>query len=102
MNRFGVDKPDAIWFELVDCNAIFAESEFKVFASTVQSGGAVKAINMKGLADITQGIKKLEESAKSLGAKGLAFIKAEGDQWKSPILKFLSPGAEPTQGRFRD
>ncbi len=93
MNRFGVDKPDMRFgFELVDCNAIFAGSEFKVFGSTVQSGGAVKAINIKGLADITQGeLKKLEESAKSLGAKGLAFIKAEGDQWKSPILKFLSP-----------
>lgn len=92
MNRFGVDKPDMRFaFELVDCNAIFEQSEFKVFASTVQSGGAVKAINMKGLADITQGeLKKLEECAKSLGAKGLAFIKAEADQWKSPILKFLS------------
>ena len=46
---------------------------------------------MKGLADITQGeLKKLEESAKSLGAKGLAFIKAVDGEWKSPILKFLS------------
>ncbi len=43
------------------------------------------------MADITQGeLKKLEESAKSLGAKGLAFVKAENDEWKSPILKFLS------------
>ncbi len=32
----------------------------------------------------------MEETAKSLGAKGLAFIKSEGGEWKSPILKFLS------------
>lgn len=92
MNRFGVDKPDMRFgVELVDCNAIFEKSDFKVFAGTIQSGGSVKAINVKGLADITQGeLKKLEESAKSLGAKGLAFVKAENDEWKSPILKFLS------------
>ena len=92
MNRFGVDKPDMRFdIELVDCNPIFEKSDFKVFAGTIQSGGSVKAINVKGLSDITQGeLKKLEESAKSLGAKGLAFIKAVDGEWKSPILKFLS------------
>ena len=92
MNRFGVDKPDLRFeMELVDCNPIFKKSEFKVFASIIEAGGSVKAINAKGLSDITQGeLKKLEESAKSLGAKGLAFIKVIDGEWKSPILKFLS------------
>ncbi|MDC3132167.1 aspartate--tRNA ligase [Opitutae bacterium] len=92
MNRFGVDKPDMRFcIELVDCKSIFEKSDFKVFAGAIQSGGSVKAINVKGLADITQGeLKRLEESAKSLGAKGLAFVKAENDELKSPILKFLS------------
>ena len=92
MNRFGVDKPDMRFdVELVDCNEIFKESTFKVFSGAIQSGGSVKAINAKGLADITQGeLRKLEDSAKALGAKGLAFIKAEKGEWKSPILKFLS------------
>ena len=92
MNRFGVDKPDMRFdVELVDCNEIFKESTFKVFSGAIQSGGSVKAINAKGLADITQGeLRKLEDSAKALGAKGLAFIKVEKGEWKSPILKFLS------------
>ena len=91
MNRFGVDKPDMRFdIELVDCNPIFEKSNFKVFVSTIKSGGSVKAINAKGLSDITQGeLKKLEESAKSLGAKGLAYIKAVDGEWKSPILKYL-------------
>ena len=55
------------------------------------SGGVVKALNAKGLADLTQGeLKNLEEIAKSLGAKGLAFIKVEGGEWKAPIVKFFS------------
>ncbi len=92
MNRFGVDKPDLRFgLELVDFSETFRESAFKVFASTVQGGGAIKAINAKGLADITQGeLKTLEDTAKSLGAKGLAFIKVEGGEWKSPIVKFFS------------
>ena len=92
MNRYGVDKPDVRFgMELVDFTDLFKTSAFKVFASTATGGGAIKAINAKGLADLTQGeIKALEEIAKSLGAKGLAFIKVEGGEWKSPIVKFFS------------
>ncbi len=92
MNRYGVDKPDTRFaLELVDFSDTFKTSGFKVFASTVAAGGCVKAVNAKGLADITQGeITALEEIAKSLGAKGLAFIKVEKGEWKSPIVKFLS------------
>ena len=92
MNRFGSDKPDMRFdLEIVDFSEDFRNSDFKVFAGAVSSGGTVKAFNAKGLADITQGeLKHLEETAKSLGAKGLAFIKSENGEWKSPILKFLS------------
>jgi aspartyl-tRNA synthetase len=92
MNRYGVDKPDVRFgIELQDFTELFKTSGFKVFSATATGGGAVKALNAKGLADLTQGeIKNLEEIAKSLGAKGLAFIKVEGGEWKSPIVKFFS------------
>jgi aspartyl-tRNA synthetase len=93
MNRFGVDKPDTRYgLEIVDFTEEFKKSGFKVFASAANGeGSAVKAMNAKGLADATQGeMKALEEAAKALGAKGLAFIRIEGGAWKSPILKFLS------------
>ncbi len=92
MNRFGVDKPDTRFaLELVDFTETFRQSAFKVFASAAAGGGAVKALNAKGLADVTQGeLTALEEAARSLGAKGLAFIKVEGGEWKSPIVKFFS------------
>jgi aspartyl-tRNA synthetase len=76
---------------LVDLTKDFAQSQFKVFRSAVDTGGVVKAINAKGLASATQGqIETLTETAKSFGAKGLAFIKVEGGEWKSPIVKFFS------------
>ncbi len=101
MNRYGVDKPDVRFpLELVDFSETFKNSAFKVFQTTVAGGGVIKAINAQGLADLTQGeLKALEDVAKSLGAKGLAFIKVEGGEWKSPIVKFFSDAekAELTQ-----
>jgi aspartyl-tRNA synthetase len=92
MERFGSDKPDTRFgMELVDMSKDFAASQFKVFRGAIESGGCVKAINAKGLACATQGqIDNLTETAKSFGAKGLAFIKVEGGQWKSPIVKFFN------------
>lgn len=92
MNRFGVDKPDLRFgFELADLGDLFAGTEFKVFRGALESGGALKAVNIKGLADITQGeMKALEDTAKSLGARGLAYIQVREDGMRSPILKFLS------------
>jgi aspartyl-tRNA synthetase len=98
MNRYGVDKPDVRFpLELVDFTETFRSSSFKVFQATVASGGVIKALNAKGLADLTQGeLKNLEDVAKSLGAKGLAFIKVEGGEWKSPIVKFFSEAEKAT------
>jgi aspartyl-tRNA synthetase len=92
MNRYGVDKPDTRYaLEIADFSDTFRASGFKVFASAVDAGGVVKAINGKGLADVTQGeLKALEDAAKAMGAKGLAFIKVEGGEWKSPIMKFFT------------
>lgn len=92
MNEYGVDKPDTRFeLKIQDFSETFKTSDFKVFSGTVANGGVVKAFNAKGLANITQGeLKALEESAKALGAKGLAFIKSENGEWKSPILKFFS------------
>ncbi len=50
-----------------------------------------KAINAKGFAGITIGqVDELTAIAKNFGAKGLAFIKIENGEWKSPIVKFFS------------
>lgn len=78
MERFGVDKPDLRFgFELVDISEVAGKCEFKVFSSTIQNGGAVKGINVKGHGnDFTRkDISSLEEYAKTYGAKGLAWIK---------------------------
>lgn len=93
MDRYGIDKPDTRFgCEIQDLTELFKSSTFKVFATAAQTpGSVVRAINAKGLADITQGeLTNLETIAKAAGAKGLAFIKCEAGEWKSPIVKFFT------------
>ena len=92
VGRFGSDKPyRRFGIELVDLSDDFRSSSFKVFRGAIDSGGVVKAINAKNFASLTIGQSdELTEIAKTFGAKGLAFIKVEGGEWKSPIVKFFS------------
>ena len=98
LDRYGSDKPDRRFeMELVDLCEIFRNSSFKVFRGALDAGGVVKAINAKGFAGITIGqADELTEIAKLHGAKGLAFIKVENGEWKSPIVKFFSDAEKAT------
>lgn len=91
--RYGSDKPDTRFgLELVDLSEQVKDCGFKVFASAVQNGGQVKAINVKGAADkySRKDIDALTEYAARYGAKGLAWLKVEADGLKGPIAKFFN------------
>jgi aspartyl-tRNA synthetase len=92
IDTFGSDKPDRRFnMKLIDLGDVFRSSQFKVFQSALAEGGVVKAINAKHFAGITIGqVDEMTAIAKSFGAKGLAFIKVENGEWKSPIVKFFS------------
>ena len=92
MDEFGSDKPDRRFsIRLTDLAEIFRASSFKMFRGALDAGGAVKAINAKGFASLTIGQSdELTAMAKNYGAKGLAFIKVENGEWKSPIVKFFT------------
>jgi aspartyl-tRNA synthetase len=89
MLRYGSDRPDRrLGAEIVDLTEVFRGSQFKVFGAAVESGGVVRALRARG--DFPRSrIDGLEEKAKSLGAKGLAWAVVEGGGWRSPIAKFL-------------
>ena len=93
MERFGSDKPDTRFgLELQDVSDLVANSSFKVFAGTVQGGGVVKAINVKGAVEkySRKKIDELTEYVKVYGAKGLAWIKVNGEGFTGPIAKFFT------------
>jgi aspartyl-tRNA synthetase len=90
MLRYGSDRPDRrLGVEIVDLTEVFRGSQFKVFGGAVEGGGVVRALRARG--DFPRSrIDRLEEKAKSFGAKGLAWAVVEADgTWRSPIAKFL-------------
>ncbi|HIJ74291.1 MAG TPA: aspartate--tRNA ligase [Candidatus Hydrogenedentes bacterium] len=92
MEKYGTDKPDLRYgLEMVDVSDIFAACELKVFSGAVKSGGAVKVLKAKGVADRPRKFfDDAEAFAKSEGAKGLAWIALRAGEMKGPIVKFFS------------
>ncbi len=93
MDRYGCDRPDTRFgMELHSLADVFAESEFKVFAGPLSSGGVVKGINAKGAGDWSRGrIDALNQAAIDAGAKGLAWVAFTSDgEVKSPVAKFFT------------
>lgn len=92
MNRFGSDKPDLRFgMELIDISEAVKGSDFKVFESVIASSGQVKAINVKGYANVPRReLDGLVNYVATYGAKGLAWICYTEDGIKSPITKFFS------------
>jgi aspartyl-tRNA synthetase len=89
MDRYGIDKPDLRFgLELVELTPLFASTEFKAFAGA----GSIKGIRVPGAAgDYGRNqLDKLTDRAKSLGAKGLVWLKVTADGFDSPVAKFLS------------
>ena len=88
MDRFGVDKPDLrVEIELTDLSALFAESEVRAFAAPV-----VKALKIPAGAAFTRSkLDALTDTAKALGAKGLAWFRVQdAGKLDSPLDRFLN------------
>ena len=92
IDRFGTDKPDMRFgMEIVDLGEIVRGTAFKVFAQVLESGGQVRALNVKNSAEILsrKALDDLTEIAKTYGAKGMAWIKVQENELQSPIIKFF-------------
>lgn len=93
MARFGSDKPDTRFgLELCDVSQVVKNSGFGVFAGAIQAGGSVRAINAKGLAPklSRKEVDRLTDTAKTYGAKGMAWLRWTEDGESSSFEKFLS------------
>lgn len=92
MDRFGSDKPDMRFgMELTNMADAVAGAGFKVFDSTLENGGQVKAITVPSGADkySRKHIDEKQEYIKRFGAKGLAWLKVTDEGLTGPIAKFF-------------
>ncbi|SHI33262.1 aspartyl-tRNA synthetase [Clostridium cavendishii DSM 21758] len=91
MNKYGSDKPDLRFgMEITDLSEVVKNVDFKVFSDALANGGSVRALCLKGGADMgRKDLDRLGEFVKTFKAKGLAWIQLKENEIKSPIAKFL-------------
>lgn len=91
MDRFGVDKPDMRFGnELIDVTSVFKETKVRAL-----SAPCLKALVAPDPASLTRSkLDDLVDRAKSLGAKGLLWLRVSSDdnglRLDSPVSKFLT------------
>ena len=96
MEMYGCDKPDLRNpLKLVELSDIFKQEEFKVFSDPANDNNSrIAALVVPEGEKIGRGqIDRYTDFVKEFGAKGLAYIKVEGENISdlvSPILKYLS------------
>ncbi len=101
MRRFGTDKPDIRFgMELVTFNDALADTDFQVFKSVMQGGGAIRGINVTGGAEMSRKqVDDLTTFVQQYGAKGLVSMQFAGsgdidtlteEDIKSPVAKFFT------------
>ena len=91
--RFGTDKPDLRFdMEISDLSDIFRETEFRVFAGVLNSGGVIGGVNAGPMGLSRADLDGLVSRAQELGAGGLVWAEATDEGLRSPVAKALSQG----------
>ena len=94
MERFGSDKPDTRYgLEITDLSDCVKNTGFAVFKGAIDNGGSVRCINAKNAYSLLtrKEIDKLTETAKGIGAKGLAYIRVdESGTCNASFAKFMT------------
>ena len=107
ISRYGVDNPDVRFgLEMTDVSSALRHTEFKVFAETLRRGGMVKALKVQG--DLSRKeLDDLNEFARGLGGKGLAWMRVDPKGWPAvsgpPLGIYPHPGqslASQSSGEF--
>jgi aspartyl-tRNA synthetase len=95
METYGIDKPDLRFgLELQRVNDVFAQTDFAIFKSVIDSDGAIVALRYPGGGSLSRReFDALVETAKQNGAKGMVWVALAPDGVKSSAQKFIDETA---------
>jgi len=90
--RYGTDRPDRRFgLELREVSEAVRDSQFKVFQSVLDSGGAVVILDAGRVELSRSELDGLNEVVQRHGGKAVAWAFVEDDgSWRSPIAKFFT------------
>ena len=92
--RYGSDKPDLRFgLPIEDVSSYFKQTEFKIFKEALaKKEGRILSLTLSKPGEVSRkDTDDLIAFAKTEGASGLAYFKADQDKWDSPIAKFFDP-----------
>lgn len=89
---YGNDKPDLRFdMKIRTLNSLFEDTGFNAFKNVLQTSGRIACIVLENGAELSRKkIDRLVERAKELGAKGLAYLKFQDENFNAGFSKFLS------------
>ncbi len=93
LEHYGTDRPDLRFgMPLVRIDKIARQTTFGVFLDQLSAGGCVKALCVKGGAEISRKeIDGYTQFVSKFGLGGLAWMKSQEDGLSSSIVKFFTP-----------
>jgi aspartyl-tRNA synthetase len=96
VDRFGSDRPDLRYaVELKDIGDLVASSEAGIFKQALEVHHRIRGISLPGGSKYSRKeLDALTESVKELGARGLIWLKVEGEALTGPVAKFLDAEAQ--------
>jgi aspartyl-tRNA synthetase len=90
MERYGTDKPDLrLELPMEELTPLFRSTEFGVFKKVVGDGGAIKGIALRSRSLSRKDLDTAVDTAKTLGAGGLIWMRRDEGKLVSPIVKYL-------------
>jgi aspartyl-tRNA synthetase len=91
ISKYGTDRPDLRYgLEIVNITDLLKSTKFNVFRNVIENGGEVNVIVVpKDYRISRQQIDEYIEFTKSVGAKGLAWMRYTEGQFESNIVKFF-------------
>lgn len=91
MRLYGSDKPDLRFGNpMEDLTENFKNTEFIVFKNILADGGVIKGLRFNGITCSRKDVDKLTEFVNIYKAKGLAYLKKDGDAYSGSLNNALS------------
>ncbi len=96
MDTMGSDKPDTRFgLRFVEATDIFHSTSYGIFRQIIDRGGCIKGINIpRSSEQLSKNVLQNEyakEIVPSFGAKGMTWMRVQGEKLESNIVQFFSP-----------
>jgi aspartyl-tRNA synthetase len=102
IERYGVDNPDVRFgLELIDLSDAVRGGGFSIIDSALEAGGEVVGLKLEGVKFSRKQVDALADVVRTHGAKGLLWLRREGEAWAGPAKKLSASALDAVAEKTR-